>query len=630
MADPAASPLSKLRLALAQLPYLPRAFALVWSAAGPWTAAWLGLLVAQGLLPPAAALLTREVVNGLVAALSAPGDWAVLGGTLGLVALMAVVLLLTEVLSSLAGWVRTAQGELVQDHVHDRIHAQALRLDLGFYETPEYYDRLHRARVDAIHQPVSLLENAGRMAQNGIALAAMAGLLAAYAWWLPPALLAGALPALWVAGRHTWRFHRWRVRSTPHERRTRYYDWLITWPQAAAELRLFDLGGHFQSAFQSLRRKLRSERLDLARRQMLAELGAGTAGLTAMGLTMAWLARRGLAGEAGLGDLVLFYQVFGQGQRLMRALLDGAGETYRSALFIGNLFEFLSLAPGVADPAEPAAIAPVARGEVRIESVTFRYPGNSRAALVDFSLALPAGQVVAVVGENGAGKSTLIKLLCRFYDSEAGRITVDGVDLRRMPLADLRRQITVLFQEPVHYHDTAAQNIAFGDLAAGPTREEIMASARAAGADAPVRGLPEGYDTVLGKWFGGVELSVGEWQRIALARAFVRQASIVVLDEPTSAMDSWAEVDWMARFRELVAGRTALVITHRFTTALKADVIHVMAEGHLAESGTHAELVALGGRYARSWREQMQGPSGGNGDRAAVTVADAAGWGRTT
>ena len=209
------------------------------------------------------------------------------------------------------------------------------------------------------------------------------------------------------------------------------------------------------------------------------------------------------------------------------------------------------------------------------------------------------------MGVNGAGKSTLTKLLCRFYDPESGHITLDAIDLRDFAQADLRRLITILLQQPVQYHTTAAENIALGDLSAQPTQSDIEWAAQAAGAEAPIKRLPQEYDTILGKWFGGAELSGGEWQRVALARAFLRQAPIIILDEPTSAMDSWAEADWLARFRTLTAGRTAIIITHRFITAMQADVIHVMDSGHIVESGTHQELVARGGRYAESWRAQM-------------------------
>ena len=224
----------------------------------------------------------------------------------------------------------------------------------------------------------------------------------------------------------------------------------------------------------------------------------------------------------------------------------------------------------------------------------------------DFTLSLPAGKVTAIVGPNGAGKSTLIKLLCRFYDPHEGRILLDGTPLQQFDLEELRRRITVLFQEPVRYHTTAGENIALGDISSNPGQDRIREAARAAGADRPVERLPDGYETVLGKWFGGAELSVGEWQRLALARAFLRNAGIIVLDEPTSAMDSWAETDWLGRFRTLTAGHTALMITHRFTTAMHADQIHVMDQGEIVESGTHDLLVAAGGAYAHSWQQQMR------------------------
>jgi ATP-binding cassette subfamily B protein len=294
----------------------------------------------------------------------------------------------------------------------------------------------------------------------------------------------------------------------------------------------------------------------------------------------------------------------------MRSLLDGVGQVYTNALFLGNLFDFLALRPGVTDPPRPVAAPRILQTGIRFRQVTFRYPGSERVALRDFNLTIPAGQVAALVGPNGAGKSTLIKLLCRLYDPDAGRIEVDGIDLKSLEIAKLRRLIAVLFQQPVHYSATVSENIKLGSLTdAG--RAEVEEAARAAGADEPVAHLPHGYDTLLGKWFaGGTELSVGEWQRLALARAFLRQAPILLLDEPTSAMDSWAEADWHERFRRLAAGRTVLIITHRFTTAMRADIIHVMVEGRIAESGAHPELVARGGLYARSWAAQMKGDAG--------------------
>ena len=597
----------KLDQALTQLPYVPKALGLVWESARRWTIAWAVLLLLQGVLPVATVYLTKAVVDSLVGALGGGPDWAAIRPTLVLVALMAAVLLLSEILRSLTTWVRTAQSELVQDHISGLIHEKAVTLDLAFYETPEYYDQMHRARVDAMGRPVALLESAGSLVQNSITLVAMAAVLIPYGLWIPALLMVSTLPALYVVVRYTVRFHRWRIRTTTAVRRTRYYDWILTLRDAAAELRLFALGDHFRTSFQQLRQTLRTERVDLARDQALAELAAGGVGLLAMGAAMGWMSWQAVQGIVTLGDVALFYQAFSQGQRMMRTLLNSIGEMYRNVLFLENLFEFLALEPQITDPPRPVSPAHPPPHELRLEDVTFRYPGSERPALNSFNLDIPAGKIVALVGANGAGKSTLVKLICRFYDPEAGRVTLDGNDLRTLPLDWLYRQITVLFQEPVHFHTTAARNIATGDLSASPEMPEIEAAAQAAGADDPIRRLPRGYETVLGKWFGGAELSVGEWQRLALARAFLRKAAIVILDEPTSAMDSWAEADWLTRFRELVAGRTAIIITHRFTTAMHADIIHVMDSGHILESGNHEGLLAQGGRYAQSWRVQMEG-----------------------
>jgi ATP-binding cassette subfamily B protein len=607
---------TKFRDALAQLPYLPRSLILVWTAARSWTLFWIVLLIVQGLLPAATVYLTRLLVNSLVAALGAGTDWARIGPAMVLIGLMAGILLLTEFLRSATSWVRTAQSELVQDYISALIHRQSVAADLAFYELPDYYDHLHRARSDASYRPVALLESLGSLLQNSITLVAMAVVLIPYGLWLPIALLASTLPAFGVVLRYTLRQHQWRLRTTADERRTWYYDWLLTSGETAAELRLFNLGSHFQLAYQKLRQRLRQEHLQLAKDQSLAELGAGVVALLITGVALAWVVWQALQGLLTLGDLALFYQAFNQGQRLMRSLLENVSQLYANSLFLGNLFEFLALKPQVVDPPYPIP-APIAlQTGIHFHQVTFRYPGSQRVALRDFNLTIPAGKIVAIVGTNGAGKSTLIKLLCRLYDPEAGCIKLDGIDLRDLPIQELRRLITVLFQQPVRYNATVAENIALGDLAVVSNRaafaerlpRRIAGAAQAARANSFIAHLPQSYDTLLGKWFvNGTDLSVGEWQRLALARAFLRQAPITILDEPTSAMDPWAEADWLQQFRLLAAGRTAVIITHRFTTAMCADIIHVMAEGQIVESGCHHELLARGDRYAQSWKTQMQG-----------------------
>ncbi len=592
---------------LSRLPLIRRGLGMVWEAARNWTILWGILLLVQGLLPAAQVALTRTVVNRLAAgAAGGIGYEAARAAVLLPAVVIAFLWMAGQGLASLIGRARTAQAELVQDHIQSMIHERAMALDLAFFENSYSYDLLHRARVDAIQQPLALLESTGLLVQNGLSVLGLAVLLAVYAPFLPVLLVGCAIPGLWAVARYTWREHRWRIQSTVDQRRANYFDWMLTERHSAAEMRLFDLGEDYRGRFMEFRQRLREGRLSMAGEQMKSELIAGGIGWAGGLSGMAWMVARALRGSAGLGDVVMVYQALQQGQRLMYSLLDSAGRIYRSLLFLDNLFEFLSLQPEIAEPCDPESLSGAVAKGVRFEGVTFGYPGSERPVLDNFSISLPAGRMTAIVGENGSGKSTLIKLLCRFYDPLEGRVLLDEVDLRRIATNALRRRITVLFQEPVHYSATAGENIAMGDLPGNPPEEAIRAAARAAGADIPIERLPEGYATVLGRWFGGAELSVGEWQRVALARAFLRKADIIVLDEPTSAMDSWGEADWLKRLRNLTEGRTTLIITHRFTTAMRADVIHVMQRGRIVESGAHGELVAAGGRYARSWQAQMK------------------------
>ncbi len=578
---------------------LPKALRLVWAAARVWTLAWSLLVMVQGVLPVAVVWLTKILVDSVVAAVGGHGS---LLRPVELALLAAVLLLVSAVLRALTRWVRTAQAELVRDHVAGLIQEKAVALDLEFYDSPEYHDRLHRVRQDAHDRPVALVESLGMMAQSTVTLVAMAVVLLRFGWWLPLALVVSTVPALGVVVRFALEQHDWWERTTEQQRRAWYYDWLLTDRTAAAEVRVLGTGSHFRGLYCELRTGLRRQRLALARRESVAEIVAAGCGLVVLGGGVAWMVWKASRGLVTLGDLAMFYQAFSQGQKLMRSLLETVGQIYSNSLFLGDLFEFLGLEPKLERAGRHVSVMRERSPSLVFHGVTFRYPGSSDPVFDGFDLEIPGGRIAALVGDNGSGKSTLVKLACRLYDVEAGSVELGGVDVRRIPSDQLRAMVAVFLQDPVRYNETALDNVVIGDLAAPRSMDRIERAVQAGGAGPVIDTLPGGFDTQLGRWFSkGVELSVGEWQRLALARTFFREAPVLLLDEPTAAMDVWAESNWIGGLRKTVRGKTVLLITHRLTTALHADVVFLIHAGKIIESGTHEELLAHGGRYAAAW-----------------------------
>jgi ATP-binding cassette, subfamily B, bacterial len=597
---------------------------LVWDASRNWTLAWALLLLVQGVLPAAAVYLTKLLVDGIAGVVGAGFSWERLTPVLGPALLMAGVMLARELLTGVAGYVRLAQSELIQDHAKKLIHTQAGTIDLEYFESPQYYDEMARASQQSTTRSISVLESLGSLGQNTVTLLAISGLLITYTLWLPLALLLSTLPALAVVVHHQRRHHAWWEALTEKRRWLDYYDLVLTIRQFAAELRIFGLNGHFQQGYRDLRTTLRKGQLRLVRQQSLSRLAATMFAFLFTGGVMAWMVWRLMTGTATLGDLALFYAAFNQGQGLMRALLSSLGQLYGDALFLRHLFTFLGVRSRMRSTADPLPLPPRLEHGIEISGVDFRYPGSQQLALNGLDLFIPAGRIVAIVGPNGAGKSTLIKLLCRFYDPEAGSVRLDGVDLQRVPVEALWRRMTVLFQDFVNYAGTVAQSITMGDLFSTHTPERVERAARAGLALELAQRLPNGFETMLGKQFqGGVDLSGGQFQRLALARTFYRDAEIVMLDEPTSYMDSWAEAEWLDGFCAAMKGRTAVIVTHRFSTAMRADVIHVLDRGRVVESGSHHELLAQEGLYARSWNMQVRAGQAGGAEAAAEASPEA-------
>lgn len=584
-----------------------RSFSLVWGLVPKEVTIWTALLLIQGLIPAATVYFTKITIETFSATMRGGGKYEDIVTSLSWLVLTGSTMLLTELVQSGISFVGAKQADAMSDHLKALIHKKAFEVDYAFYESPSYYDLLEQARNESLSKPIELVQNSGVIFQAIITVISFSTILLNYSWWIPLVLFLGAIPSLLIFYFFDRQYHRWTESTAASRRLLMYYETMICHSKSAAEIRLFKLNNRFLTLFQTLRLRLRSERLRYLGRQQVGKFGAQFVSISIAGGAFIWMSIRVLSGLASLGDLALFYQIFTRGQSIVQSLFNGFSRVINSTLYLKSLFEFLDIEPKIIAPSNPVPFpVPIMRG-IEFKNVEFRYPGAENSALSDFSLFLPAGKITAIVGANGAGKSTLIKLLCRFYDPPKGAIKIDGIDIREFDVDELRRNLSLHFQEPMQYQETVSENIAFGDVDSENVEGGVLEASALAGADLFIEKLPQKYDTLLGKWFvDGCELSGGQWQRIALARAYYRKAPILILDEPTSFMDSWAEVEWFNSLRALLDGKTGFIITHRFTIAMRADVINVMNDGKLVESGTHSELLQQKGFYCESWRAQMQ------------------------
>jgi len=604
---PAARP-GRLASLAASFREVPGTLRLVWAADRPGAVQLAGLTALAALLPAAVAWVGKLIVDAVVAASRGGGPSRTVVELVALeLAFMAVQLLVIRLAAYRRELLRATMGNLLNERILDK----ALQLELRHFEDSEVHDKLQNARREAASRPLSLAMQVVAIGQNLVTLGALSGLL----WRLSPAsvavIVAASFPAFLAEARLSGESFRLYSRRAPEGRRLNYLEWILTRDVHVKEVKLYGLGPLVLGRYRALFRKFFDEDRRLARRRLAAGAGFGLLALIAFYAMYASLAGRAAAAEITLGDLTLYIVVFRQGQAALQAVLAAVGGMYEDALFMQNLFTFLAIPTGGERPrVTPAATLP--RGgplAIELDRVSFRYPGQEDWALRDVSLTLAPGETLGLVGENGAGKSTIVKLLLRLHDPDAGAIRWGGVDLRDLDPADLRGRIGAVFQDYVRYQFTAAENIGLGEPSRLDDRPRIEAAARQGGAAGLVEALPQGYDTVLGGWFErGHELSAGQWQKLAVARAFMRaEAQLLILDEPTASIDAEAEQELFERFRQLAAGRSAIVISHRFSTVRLADRIAVLHGGRLAELGSHQELLARAGRYAHLFRLQAQG-----------------------
>jgi len=590
--------------------------AMVWRTSPSLTLASLSLRLVRALLPVLTLYVGKLIIDDVVALVQMPDRpqtfdaWRA-SGHLNWLALLLAAEFACAVLSDVLGRVVSLIDSLLSERVSNdssvRLMEHAATLDLEDFEDAEFQDQLERARRQTSGR-MTLMGQIFGQAQDLVTVASFAAGLLIYAPWLILLLLLALVPAFLGEAHFNAQSYALSYVRTPERRELDYVRQTAASVETAKEVKIFGLNGFLIGRY----RKLAADMYAANRR--LAIRRAGWGGLfTAIGtvgyyLAYAFIAWRTLEGAFTVGDLTFLAGSFRRLRNLLEGLLSGFSSVAGQALYLDDLFSFFDVKPEIHSPQNPIPLpSPIRQGFV-FENVGFIYPGAERWAVRNLSFSLKAGEVLALVGENGAGKTTLVKLLARLYDPDEGRILLDGRDLRDYDLDRLRGNMGVIFQDFVRYNFSAADNIAVGRIEARGDRARIEAAAHRSLADAVIEKLPSGYDQMIGKRFrNGVELSGGEWQKIAIARAYMREAEVLILDEPTAALDARSEFEVFQRFKELSQGKTAVLISHRFSSVRMADRILVLAGGRVEAAGTHEELMAAPGRYAELFELQAAG-----------------------
>ena len=586
---------------------------LVWTTSRSLTTSLALTTLIQSIVPAIQVWLAGQLIQAVadgIGAGAAGRDQAV-----QTIFLLAAAQLVVLVGSSFAQTGSNVSQQLLQErlsiHIQSRIMRHAASLDLADFENSAYYDQLQRAQQESNHRPVQMVSQIFGLGRSVVTFGTLVALLVTLGPLIAVATLLAPIPAFVSGSRYGWQgFHLMR-RQSPTRRMMTYLTQLVTTDEYAKEIKLYSLGDHFIDRYENLAAEYYRSTRALIVRRYWAGFGWGSLTTLASSGTFLYVAIQAVQGIFTLGQLTVFTGAATQVQGAFQGMLGGFQGLYEHGLYLSTLEDLMARQPAIASPARPIMIRKPFQKGIEFRNVTYRYPGNDIPSLDNVSFTIEPGETVALVGRNGAGKSTIVKLLGRLYDPGAGQILIDGVDIRQYDVTELRRQFAVMFQDYATYQLSVRDNVAVGDIERAENQPAVRRATLQAGADPVIERLPDGLETVLGRWFdGGQQLSGGEWQKIALARAFMRdvaEAQILILDEPTSALDAKAEHELFARLRDLTRHRISLNISHRFSTVRMADRILVLEQGRLIEHGTHEELVLLGGQYAELFELQAAG-----------------------
>ena len=606
---------------VAALRYVPALVKMVWSTHRGYTAAMIVLRFVRALMPIAMLWVGKLIIDVVVASLSGPPDYRRLWE---LVAIEIGLVIVGEVLARASSLYESLLGDLFSNVVSVRLMRHAATLDLAQFEDPEFYDHLERARRQTVGR-IGLLTGLLGMAQDALTLITLAVALVAYIPWLMVLLVLAVLPSFLGETHFAALGYSLLFRRTPERRMLDYLRYIGASDDTAKEVQMFGLAPWLADRYKTLADRFYDENKDLSVRRAVVGTALSILGTAGYYGAYAIILMRTVQGDISIGSLTFLAGSFARSRDLIQRLLMSASGIHEQALYLRDLFIFFEMKPTIVSrPGARPVPRPLRSGFV-FEDVGFQYPGSERWAVRHVNFELRAGERIALVGENGAGKTTLTKLLARLYDPTEGRITLDGVDLRDYDLASLRQTIGVIFQDFVRFDMRFDENIGVGEIAtaqayldasgngtAAAVLPEVPSALRTAAeqslATSLLPRLPGGYRQMLGRRFEeGVDLSGGEWQKIALGRAYMRDAQVLILDEPTAALDARAEYEVFLRFSELMAGRTAVLISHRFSTVRMADRIVVLTGGQVVEEGTHDELVGRGGLYGELFAMQAAG-----------------------
>jgi ATP-binding cassette, subfamily B, bacterial len=594
-----------IRQSLSVFRYGGKALDLLWTTSYTLTVSLAVLTLVSGLVPSAIAYIGKLIVDSVVLA-NQSGLQLDRQTALNYVCLEAIAIVLLAAAQKGLVICQSLLRVLLAQRVNESILEKALTLDLAHFEDSEFYDKMSQARSQASSRPLSLINRTFGLCQSALTLITFSGLLWQFSGWAVLVLIVAAIPSFIAETRfseHAFRLFRWR---SPETRQQHYLETLLAREDYAKEVQLYQLGGMLLQRYRDIFDRLYKDDRNLTIQKGLWGYLLGLLSTLAFYAAYAWIVLEAISGQITLGEMTMYLMVFRQGQSTFASALTSIGGMYEDNLYLANLYEFL-------EQPMPQSQGKINQGTIkdgiRFENVSFSYPGSQQPVLNNISLHLPLGEKLAIVGENGSGKTTLIKLLTNLYTPTSGRILLDGVDLKDWDIDVLRRRIGVIFQNFVQYQFTVGENVGVGDVEHLDDRKEWDIAANKGMAKPFIDLLPGKFDTQLGKWFkGGQELSGGQWQKIALARAFMRSnADILILDEPTAAMDAEAEMNIFNHFRSLTQDRMVVLISHRFSTVRMADKIIVMASGEIIEQGSHEQLIAAGGRYAHLFSLQAAG-----------------------